>query len=198
MAELCEGRVCIDHRCRARHRPRARADAGGARRQGRGQRPRRRRWTATGARAGPAHDVVVDEIEAMGGEAVANGDDISDWDGAEQLVAAGHRHLRRPRRAHQQRRHPARPHAHQHDRGRVGRGHQGAPEGHRSAPSHYAAAYWRERSKAGETNDGRIINTTRRRASTATSARPTTARPRPASPPSRSSRPWSSAATASP
>ena len=27
-------------------------------------------------------------------------------------------------------------------------------------PSRYAAAYWRERSKAGETNDGRIINTT--------------------------------------
>ena len=28
------------------------------------------------------------------------------------------------------------------------------------APSHHAAVYWRERSKAGETNDARIINTT--------------------------------------
>src|SRR3954454_14777437 len=29
---------------------------------------------------------VVDEIAAMGGEAVANGDDISDWDGAERMI----------------------------------------------------------------------------------------------------------------
>ena len=28
------------------------------------------------------------------------------------------------------------------------------------APSHHAAAYWRERSKAGETVDARLINTT--------------------------------------
>ena len=28
------------------------------------------------------------------------------------------------------------------------------------APSRWAAAYWRERAKAGETNDARIINTT--------------------------------------
>jgi NAD(P)-dependent dehydrogenase (short-subunit alcohol dehydrogenase family) len=35
---------------------------------------------------GPAHDVV-DEIVAAGGEAVANNDDISDWDGAGRLVA---------------------------------------------------------------------------------------------------------------
>jgi acyl dehydratase len=68
------------------------------------------------------------------------------------------RDVRRPRRARQQRRHPARPHARQHDRGRVGRGHQGAPQGH-VRPSRHAAAYWRERSKAGETNDARIINT---------------------------------------
>jgi NAD(P)-dependent dehydrogenase (short-subunit alcohol dehydrogenase family) len=29
---------------------------------------------------------VVDEIEALGGEAVANGDDVSDWDGAQRIV----------------------------------------------------------------------------------------------------------------
>ena len=33
-----------------------------------------------GASSGPAHDVV-EEIRAMGGEAVANGDDASDWEG---------------------------------------------------------------------------------------------------------------------
>ncbi len=38
-----------------------------------------------GAPSGPAHDVV-DEIEAAGGEAVANGDDISDFEGAGRLV----------------------------------------------------------------------------------------------------------------
>jgi len=34
---------------------------------------------------GPALDVV-NEIKAMGGEAVANGDDISSWDGAQRLI----------------------------------------------------------------------------------------------------------------
>lgn len=35
--------------------------------------------------SGPAEEVVA-EIEAAGGEAVANGDDIADWAGAERLV----------------------------------------------------------------------------------------------------------------
>ena len=35
---------------------------------------------------GPAQDVV-DEIVATGGEAVANNDDIADWDGAGRLIA---------------------------------------------------------------------------------------------------------------
>jgi NAD(P)-dependent dehydrogenase (short-subunit alcohol dehydrogenase family) len=38
-----------------------------------------------GADATPAQQVV-DEIKALGGEAVANADDISDWDGAQSLV----------------------------------------------------------------------------------------------------------------
>ena len=42
----------------------------------------------------------------------------------------GDRAFRQARRAHQQRRHPARPHAHQHGRERVGLGDPGAPEGH--------------------------------------------------------------------
>ena len=39
----------------------------------------------TGADTGPAQSVV-DEIVAAGGEAVANTDDVADWDGAKQLV----------------------------------------------------------------------------------------------------------------
>jgi NAD(P)-dependent dehydrogenase (short-subunit alcohol dehydrogenase family) len=39
----------------------------------------------TGADHGPAQ-VVVDEIVAAGGEAVANTDDVADWDGAHRLV----------------------------------------------------------------------------------------------------------------
>jgi NAD(P)-dependent dehydrogenase (short-subunit alcohol dehydrogenase family) len=38
-----------------------------------------------GSSAGPAHDVV-EEIRTAGGEAVANGDDVADWEGAERLV----------------------------------------------------------------------------------------------------------------
>jgi NAD(P)-dependent dehydrogenase (short-subunit alcohol dehydrogenase family) len=40
-----------------------------------------------GADAGPAREVV-EEITALGGQAVVNGDDVSDWDGAGRLVAA--------------------------------------------------------------------------------------------------------------
>src|ERR671914_880428 len=39
----------------------------------------------TGGSTGPAGEVVV-EIRGMGGEAVANGDDVSDWEGAQRLV----------------------------------------------------------------------------------------------------------------
>ncbi len=39
----------------------------------------------SGGSTGPAGEVV-DAIRAMGGEAIANGADVSDWDAAEQLV----------------------------------------------------------------------------------------------------------------
>src|SRR5689334_14194627 len=39
----------------------------------------------SGSSTGPAGEVV-DEIRAAGGEAVANGDDISDWEGAQRLI----------------------------------------------------------------------------------------------------------------
>jgi NAD(P)-dependent dehydrogenase (short-subunit alcohol dehydrogenase family) len=43
------------------------------------------RGDGTGADQGPAQ-LVVDEISALGGEGVANTDDIADWDGARRLV----------------------------------------------------------------------------------------------------------------
>jgi NAD(P)-dependent dehydrogenase (short-subunit alcohol dehydrogenase family) len=39
----------------------------------------------SGGSTGPAGEVV-DAIRAMGGEAIANGDDIADWDGAGRLI----------------------------------------------------------------------------------------------------------------
>ena len=150
----------------------------------------------SGQGTGPAHDVVA-EIIAMGGEAVANGDDCSDFAGAKNLidqavdtfggldVVVNNAGILRDRMLTNMTEAEWDAVIKVHLKGTFG-------------PAHHAAAYWRDRSKAGEENDGRIIDTARRRASTATSGRPTTARPRRASPPSRSSRPWSSSATASP
>ena len=56
-----------------------------------------------GADATPAQEVVA-EIEAIGGEAIANGDDVADWEGSQRLVNAAIEHVRRPARAGQQRR----------------------------------------------------------------------------------------------
>ncbi|MDP1821438.1 MAG: SDR family NAD(P)-dependent oxidoreductase [Acidimicrobiales bacterium] len=39
----------------------------------------------TGSSVGPAGEVV-DEIRAMGGEAVANGDDVADWEGSKRMI----------------------------------------------------------------------------------------------------------------
>ena len=50
----------------------------------------------SGGDATPAQQVVA-EIEAMGGEAVANGDNVADWDGAQRLVQTADRRVRRPR-----------------------------------------------------------------------------------------------------
>ena len=62
--------------------------------------------------------------------------------------------------AGEQRRHPARPHAGQHDRGGVGRGHQGAPEGHLRAGALRGGLLARQPKAAGAGERGRIINTT--------------------------------------
>ena len=39
----------------------------------------------SGGSTGPAGEVV-EEIRAMGGEAVANGDNVADWEGAQRLI----------------------------------------------------------------------------------------------------------------
>lgn len=111
----------------------------------------------SGDSAGPAQQVV-DEIEALGGKAVANTDDIASWDGASRLVRtavetfggldvlvnnAGF--LR--------------------DRMLVNLGEDEWDavirvhlKGH-FAPMRHAAQYWREEAKAGRTRAARVINT---------------------------------------
>ena len=111
----------------------------------------------TGASAGPAHDVV-DEIRAMGGEAIANADDVGDFEAAAGIittaldtfgrldVVVNNAGILRDRmfvnivpdewdatiRVHL-------------------RGH--------FCVGRHAAAYWRDRAKAGEPVDARLINT---------------------------------------
>jgi NAD(P)-dependent dehydrogenase (short-subunit alcohol dehydrogenase family) len=110
-----------------------------------------------GADKGPAQEVV-EEILAMGGEAVANGDDISDWDGAERLIRAAvdsfggldilinNAGILRDRMLSNMSEAEWDAVIKVHLKGTF-------------APCRHAAAYWRDRSKAGEANDGRIINT---------------------------------------
>jgi NAD(P)-dependent dehydrogenase (short-subunit alcohol dehydrogenase family) len=111
----------------------------------------------TSARSGPAEEVVA-EIEAAGGEAVANGDDIADWDGAARLVrtaldAFGDLHVVVNNAGFVRDRMFANVDEDEWDA--VVRVHL---KGH-FAPSRHAAAYWRDRSKAGEPVDARIVNT---------------------------------------
>ena len=110
-----------------------------------------------GAEAGPAQQVV-DEIVALGGQAVANTDDISDWAGAEKLVAqavdafgrldvlVNNAGILRDRMLTNMSEAEWDAVIKVHLKGTAG-------------PSHFAAAYWREQSKAGEAVDARIINT---------------------------------------
>src|SRR4051794_9201287 len=110
-----------------------------------------------GASTAPAQQVV-DEIRAAGGEAVANTDDVADWDGAGALVqtavdAFGRLDVLVNNAGFLR------------DRMLVGmsveewdavirvhlRGH--------FCPLRHAAAHWRERSKAGDDVDARIVNT---------------------------------------
>ena len=111
----------------------------------------------SGGSTGPAGEVV-DAIRAAGGEAVANGDDVADWDGAQRLiqtavdafgtldVLVNNAGFLRDRMIVS---------TSEEEWDAVIRVHL---KGH-FAPTRFAAAYWREQQKAGAAVDGRVINT---------------------------------------
>jgi NAD(P)-dependent dehydrogenase (short-subunit alcohol dehydrogenase family) len=111
----------------------------------------------TSADTGPAQEVV-DEIKGMGGEAIANTDDVSDFEAAGRMVQSAvdsfggldvvvnNAGILRDRMLTNMTEAEWDAVIKVHLKGTF-------------APAHHAAAYWRERSKAGETNDARIINT---------------------------------------
>src|SRR3954464_11374024 len=156
MTELCDGRVVIVTGAGrgigreealefARHGALVVVNEGGAARDG------------TGADATPAQEVV-DEIKALGGEAVANYDDISDFDGAKRLVQTAidsfgrldvlvnNAGILRDRMLVNMSIDEWDAVIRVHLRGTF-------------AMCHHAAVYWRERSKAGDPGDARLINT---------------------------------------
>ena len=114
--------------------------------------------TGTGRDVGPAQQVV-DEITAAGGAAVANTDDISSWDGAKALVdqavevfggldvVVNNAGILRDRMLVNMSEDEWDSVIRVHLKGTF-------------AVSRHAAAYWRDRTKAGESNDARIVNTT--------------------------------------
>jgi NAD(P)-dependent dehydrogenase (short-subunit alcohol dehydrogenase family) len=111
----------------------------------------------SGDDAGPAKQVV-DEIVAAGGEAAANADDISDWGGAERLIGTAidafgrldvlvnNAGILRDRMLVNMTEAEWDAVIKVHLKGAF-------------APTHFAANHWRERSKAGEEVDARVINT---------------------------------------
>jgi NAD(P)-dependent dehydrogenase (short-subunit alcohol dehydrogenase family) len=157
MAKLCEGRVCIvtgagggigrEHALLlAAHGAKVVVnDLGGS-------------MDGTGASTGPA-EAVAAEIRDAGGEAVANTDDVSDWAGAERLVnlaiesfgrldvLVNNAGILRDRMLVNMEEAEWDAVIKVHLKGTF-------------APSRHAAAYWRDRSKAGEDVDARLINTT--------------------------------------
>jgi NAD(P)-dependent dehydrogenase (short-subunit alcohol dehydrogenase family) len=112
----------------------------------------------TGADMSPAQQVV-DEIKTMGGEAAVNGGDVSDWDAAKQMidqaietfggldVVVNNAGILRDRMLTNMTEEEWDLVLKVHLKGTF-------------CPARHAAAYWRGRSKSGETNDARIINTT--------------------------------------
>lgn len=112
----------------------------------------------SGGSTGPAGEVV-EEIRAAGGEAIANGDDISTWEGGGNLVRAaieqfGDLHVVVNNAGVVRDRMFANASEDEWDLTM-----QVHLKGHFVAARH-AASYWRDRAKAGEQVSGRIINTT--------------------------------------
>ncbi|MDH4276693.1 MAG: SDR family oxidoreductase [Acidimicrobiia bacterium] len=111
----------------------------------------------SGGDLSPAQQVV-NEITEAGGEAVVNGDDVSDFDGAKRMIDTAVDHfggldvvvnnagILRDRMLTNMTEAEWDAVIAVHLKGTF-------------APSRHAAAYWRERAKAGESNDARIINT---------------------------------------
>ncbi len=111
----------------------------------------------SGSSTGPAGEVV-DDIRAMGGEAVANGDDVSSWEGAQRLVntavesfggldvLVNNAGILRDRMLVNMTEEEFDSVIKVHLKGTW-------------ATTRWAGAYWRERVKAGEPNDARVINT---------------------------------------
>jgi NAD(P)-dependent dehydrogenase (short-subunit alcohol dehydrogenase family) len=111
----------------------------------------------TAAQSGPANDVVA-EIEAAGGAAVANADDVADWAGAQRLVQTaldrfGALDVLVNNAGFVRDRMIANLGEDEWDA--VIRVHL---KGH-FAPLRHAAAYWRAEAKEGRTRQGRVINT---------------------------------------
>jgi NAD(P)-dependent dehydrogenase (short-subunit alcohol dehydrogenase family) len=110
-----------------------------------------------GADAGPAHDVVR-EIEALGGEAVADGENVADFPGAKRLIdgavaafgrldiLVNNAGILRDRMLVNMEEHEWDAVIEVHLKGHF-------------APTRHAAAHWRERSKAGDQVNARVINT---------------------------------------
>lgn len=112
----------------------------------------------SGGDASPAQQVV-DEIKAMGGQAVANNDSVSSFEGAQRLintaietfgkldVVVNNAGILRDRMLANMTEEEWDAVINVHLKGTF-------------APSHWAAAYWRDENKAGKPVNGRIINTT--------------------------------------
>jgi NAD(P)-dependent dehydrogenase (short-subunit alcohol dehydrogenase family) len=111
----------------------------------------------SGSSDGPAGQVV-DEIRGMGGEAIANADNVADWEGAQRLintavetfgtldVLVNNAGILRDRMLVNMTEEEWDAVINVHLKGTF-------------APTRWAATYWREKVKAGETVDARIINT---------------------------------------
>ncbi|MHB1447258.1 MAG: SDR family oxidoreductase [Acidimicrobiales bacterium] len=110
-----------------------------------------------GSSTGPAGEVV-EEIRGMGGQAVANGDDVSSWQGAQRLintavesfggldVLVNNAGILRDRMLVNMTEEEFDAVVQVHLKGTW-------------ATTRWAGAYWRERAKAGLANDARVINT---------------------------------------